>query len=90
MTESHRARQATRQLPLATDNFACPECATDHNKVIDTRQTGTRRRRRRLCANGHRFTTYELAADELHQVEQQLAEFREWRSQMRDLLRGAA
>lgn len=40
----------------------CPECNGDRDKVIDSRDSGERKskRRRRVCLGcGHRFTTYE-------------------------------
>jgi transcriptional repressor NrdR len=41
----------------------CPYCASEENKVIDTREADNSIRRRRHCANcGKRFTTYERIA----------------------------
>ncbi len=37
----------------------CPECGTARLQVIDSRDAPDAVRRRRECANGHRFTTYE-------------------------------
>ena len=37
----------------------CPECKSSDLQVIDSRETPEAVRRRRLCARGHRFTTYE-------------------------------
>jgi len=37
----------------------CPECASPHLQVVDSRDTPDGVRRRRVCAQGHRFTTYE-------------------------------
>lgn len=48
-----------------------------------------RRRRRRACGNGHRFTTYELAAAELAEIEQSVVALREWQTQIRALLEAA-
>lgn len=47
------------------DNLKCPECSTTFNRVIDSRsdRQNTNMRRRRLCENGHRFTTYERIGD---------------------------
>lgn len=39
----------------------CPECACEESKVIDSRPTENKVRRRRECTNcGFRFTTYEI------------------------------
>lgn len=39
----------------------CPECGCDESKVIDSRPTDNKVRRRRECINcGFRFTTYEI------------------------------
>lgn len=40
---------------------ACPVCGARVAETIDSRLSarGTERRRRRLCPNNHRFTTYE-------------------------------
>ncbi len=39
----------------------CPECTCEESKVIDSRPTENKVRRRRECINcGHRFTTYEI------------------------------
>lgn len=43
-----------------TSGYPCPTCAAD-SRVVDTRWEGNARRRRRECAEGHRFTTYERA-----------------------------
>jgi transcriptional repressor NrdR len=41
----------------------CPFCATEDNKVIDTRESADSIRRRRQCAKcGKRYTTYERIA----------------------------
>ena len=37
----------------------CPECGSDRLQVVDSRDSPDGVRRRRECANGHRFTTYE-------------------------------
>ena len=41
--------------------MTCRECGMP-TAVVDTRMAGERIRRRRVCDNGHRFTTYELFA----------------------------
>ena len=38
----------------------CPECGIKKTRVVDMRpSTFNQIRRRRVCDNGHRFTTYE-------------------------------
>lgn len=46
----------------------CPTCGTDKLKVIDSRtcEVGASIRRRRVCENYHRFTTYERAKRPKH------------------------
>jgi transcriptional regulator NrdR family protein len=39
--------------------YLCPECQVDSN-VIDTRPSYNRLRRRRVCKNGHKFSTIEV------------------------------
>lgn len=42
--------------------MACPECGIRSTKVVDMRPTNFNQiRRRRVCSEGHRFTTYENA-----------------------------
>lgn len=42
----------------------CPECLVPEAMVIDVRRTGDGRlRRRRVCPNGHRYSTYETRVD---------------------------
>ena len=41
-------------------NMRCPYCGCDDTKVVDSRYTEEKQRRRRLCPDcGKRFTTYE-------------------------------
>lgn len=42
--------------------FACPECSGP-TSVIETRLSNIRLKRRRVCLNGHRFTTLEIPVD---------------------------
>lgn len=42
----------------------CPNCSAP-TKTFNSRQQGTRRWRRHECANGHRFTTWEIHESEL-------------------------
>lgn len=46
-----------------TSFFLCPECR-GKTTVTDSRQSPAGQRRRRLCAQGHRFTTYETIPGE--------------------------
>lgn len=42
-------------------NMKCPECGCEESKVIDSRPTENKVRRRRECIDcGYRFTTYEI------------------------------
>ncbi len=42
----------------------CPECSCEDSKVIDSRPTENKVRRRRECIQcGYRFTTYEIVED---------------------------
>lgn len=42
-------------------SMPCPECSCNVALVIDVRQVEDGIRRRRVCRNGHRYTTYERA-----------------------------
>jgi transcriptional regulator NrdR family protein len=42
--------------------YPCPECQADSH-VIDTRPSYKRLRRRRVCLNKHKFSTYEVPFD---------------------------
>ena len=44
--------------------FHCPECGKPANVLRTRAATATRLVRYRLCENGHRFTTKEIAATE--------------------------
>jgi transcriptional regulator NrdR family protein len=67
---------------MSTVASVCPECGSTRNRVIDSRSLDGRRRRRRECNNGHRFTTYEISAADLEEIERSLTELREWRMRM--------
>lgn len=41
-------------------SLACPICGIKTSGVIDSRPTYKHIRRRRVCSNGHRFTTHEI------------------------------
>ena len=41
----------------------CPECGDDRAVITDSRPADGHYRRRRQCANGHRFTTHEVLPD---------------------------
>lgn len=45
-------------------SICCPECGDLYSIVSDNRvnKDATKTRRRRICSNGHRFTTYEMWA----------------------------
>jgi hypothetical protein len=43
----------------------CPECNITTGKVLDSRVRGNGTRRRRECANGHRFSTFEVVVPDL-------------------------
>lgn len=40
----------------------CPECGSSSGKVVDSRPRDGGTRRRRICDNGHRFSTVEVVA----------------------------
>jgi transcriptional regulator NrdR family protein len=42
--------------------YLCPECQGS-SSVVETRAASGNLRRRRKCANGHRFSTMEVSAD---------------------------
>ena len=44
--------------------ISCPECGMRQNIAIDSRPSLSYTRRRRVCINGHRFTTRETVVDE--------------------------
>jgi transcriptional regulator NrdR family protein len=48
---------------MMRDGIRCTVCAADRTEVIDSRPSrdGRSIRRRRQCAHGHRFTTWERA-----------------------------
>ncbi len=43
-----------------TASLPCPECGVLISGVLDSRANPAYTRRRRLCSNGHRFTTHEM------------------------------
>jgi len=47
----------------------CPQCHRQ-TKVIDSRESGDRLRRRRVCELGHRFTTYERIEEDYIMIKQ--------------------
>jgi hypothetical protein len=61
-SETLPTRQAKRTHWSESDKLICPECQSKHSRLIDTRTTrhNTAIRRRRVCDNGHRFTTNEV------------------------------
>ncbi len=46
--------------------IACPTCTTTETVVVDSRPTSGAFsiRRRRRCGNGHRFSTFEMVAEQ--------------------------
>jgi Transcriptional repressor NrdR-like, N-terminal domain len=50
-----------RECSFIRHGIACPRCSDRRNVIIDTRETseGSTIRRRRMCINRHRFTTWE-------------------------------
>ena len=66
ITHNRQPREENELRPNAVGLFQCPECGAG-TCVVDSRLTGKRSergiRRRRRCANGHRFTTYETLAE---------------------------
>lgn len=65
--------------PVALDGFACPECGATRSLVTDSRQCVERRRRRRMCPQGHRFSTLELPTATVEELERELGELRGFR-----------
>jgi len=59
-----RPRAASKPIFLSNGLYLCPECQS-RTRVIDSRPISTGVRRRRRCASGHAFTTYERS---LHQA----------------------
>lgn len=46
----------------------CPECGCNMLMVTDSRSYKRQIRRRRLCQNGHKFTTYERFVDDINPI----------------------
>lgn len=58
-----RTTQNTDKTPIIEESIImkCPECSCEESKVIDSRPTENKVRRRRECIQcGYRFTTYEI------------------------------
>lgn len=56
-------------LPLIVDGIQCPRC-NGESKVIDSRDGETSRRRRRECLScKHRYSTYEIHAEEYERLQ---------------------
>lgn len=57
-----------------TSGVHCPSCGAGLNYVSDSRISempgSVTVRRRRICGCGHRFTTFELTAVQVHAIEQ--------------------
>jgi transcriptional regulator NrdR family protein len=56
----------------------CPECGA-WSVILETRDTSVRYRRRRECANGHKFTTEEIALSQKQLKEEQISRAKEAR-----------
>ena len=57
------------KLPLIIDSVQCPRC-NGESKVIDSRDGETARRRRRECLRcKHRYSTYEIHANEYDRLQ---------------------
>lgn len=58
----------TSGLSSIIDSVQCPKC-NGESKVIDSRDEESARRRRRQCDKcKHRYTTYEIHADEYNRI----------------------
>ena len=58
-----------------SDAIPCPECMTTGTRVVDSRpsyERGSIHRRRECCLCGCRWSTYEVEADRLELLEDQL------------------
>lgn len=50
--------------------YPCPDCGSD-SKVVDTRPSYKRLRRRRACLkSGHKFTTHEVPSDATEKIDE--------------------
>ena len=47
-----------RQQSEFRGSFKCPKCSRP-SMILDSRPSGNGQRRRRVCAKGHRFTSFE-------------------------------
>ena len=55
-------------------DWICDQCGGTHCKVMETRRTPDRRRRRIQCQScGHRITTYEITAAQLDSYQAAMA-----------------
>lgn len=55
-------------LSTIIDSIQCPQC-NGESHVVDSRDEETARRRRRQCDScHHRYTTYEIHADEFNRI----------------------
>ena len=58
-----------------SDAIPCPECLRTATRVVDSRpsyERGSVTRRRECCTCGYRWTTYEIDADRLELLEENL------------------
>lgn len=54
----------------------CPQCDATESSVLETITRKEYTRRRRMCPQGHRFTTYEVLAQEHRERAAQAAAYR--------------
>lgn len=52
--------------------MACPRCGEPRNRTLDSRGNSLGVRRRRVCLNNHRFTTYELTENRMREIKTHL------------------
>lgn len=65
---SSAATEFQRRVVNVIDSVQCPKC-NGPSHVLDSRDEETARRRRRQCDNcHHRYTTYEIHADEYNRI----------------------
>ena len=68
MTARHATEsQAKVSAGQGSVGVPCPVCGERRSAVVDTRPSKEHTRRRRVCANGHAFTTHERCVSEVWQ-----------------------
>lgn len=60
----------SKKSQLREHSIECPVCGSHKNGCMDSRTAGDGEyiRRRRVCANGHRFSTREVVMPDFHQL----------------------